>query len=77
MLHLPLDLRTQLDLALYSEVESCVPHGEYTKFFSERVREHFGWTTLELKAFGFPEGYFVRGPREMIETLKAALARPA
>lgn len=39
--YLPEDLRAKLDLHLYSEVEGRVPHGAYSKFLAERVREFF------------------------------------
>lgn len=38
---LPEDLRAKLDIHLYSAVEGRVPHGAYSKFLSERVREFF------------------------------------
>lgn len=72
-LWLPLPLRSKLDLELVSEVESRVPRGDYSKFFIARIQEHFEWETLQLKALGFPDGYFVRGPREMIQTLQEQL----
>lgn len=38
---LPEDLRAKLDLHLYSTVEGRVPHGAYSKFLAERIREFF------------------------------------
>lgn len=39
--YLPEDLRAQLDIHLYSEIEGRVPHGAYSQFLAERVREFF------------------------------------
>lgn len=38
---LPEDLRAKLDLHLYSTVEGRVPHGAYSRFLAERIREFF------------------------------------
>lgn len=72
-LAIPEDLRARLDLLLYSELEGRVPHGAYARFFCSRLREHFEWTRLDLEAFGFPPGYFITGPREMVDKLKSTL----
>lgn len=37
--YLPEDLRAKLDLHLFSTVEGRVPHGAYSKFLIERVRD--------------------------------------
>lgn len=39
--YLPEDIRAQLDIHLFSAVEGRVPHGAYSKFLAERVREFF------------------------------------
>lgn len=39
--YLPEDLRAKLDIHLYSEVEGRVPHGAYSAFLADRVREFF------------------------------------
>lgn len=72
-LWLPLDVRAKLDLHLVSGLEGRVPYGAYSEFFSERVREHLEWTVLPLEAYGLAPGYFVKGPKDMIEKLKAVL----
>lgn len=72
-LRVPIDLRARLDLSLYSELESRVPHGAYTRFFTERLREFFSWQTLPLEPLGFPPGFFVRGPAQVIESLRQTL----
>lgn len=66
-------LVARLDLHLFSELEGRVPKGKYKEFFTARVREFFEWRRLELGAFGFPPGYFIAGPKEMIEALEKQL----
>lgn len=39
--YIPEDLRVKLDLYLYSEVEGRIPHGAYSRFLVERVKEFF------------------------------------
>jgi hypothetical protein len=39
--YIPEDLRAQLALFLYSEVEGRIPLGAYANFFTERIREFF------------------------------------
>lgn len=68
-LKLPESVRTRLDLFLFSEVENKVPKGEYQKFFTERTVAFFQNARVELEAFGFPVGYYVEGPKEMIAAL--------
>lgn len=74
-LKLPETLLGRLTLHLFSEVEGRVPVGRYQAFFVERIMEYFDHERLELAPYGFPEGYFVRGPKEMIATLKKELER--
>jgi hypothetical protein len=38
---IPEDLRTQLDLYLWSELEGRVPHAKYQEFFISRIKEFF------------------------------------
>lgn len=65
----------QLDLLLLSEVEGRVPLGSYSNFFRERLREYLDWKRIDLGAFGFPPGYFVSGPKEMIQLLEERLKK--
>ena len=37
--YIPEPLKAHLDLYLYSELEECVPHGAYSKFFERLLRE--------------------------------------
>jgi hypothetical protein len=39
--NLPEDIRAKLDLHLFSPVEGRIPHGAYSKFLAERVKEFF------------------------------------
>lgn len=77
---IPQELRARLDLLLYSELEARVPLGRYSEFITERLQEYFSWETLDLGLYGFGQGYYVRGPKAMIEALKEklnAISRPA
>lgn len=74
-LRIPLELKARLDLLLVSELEARVPYGDYTNFFSERLREFLEWKTLDLSPYGFPQGYFIRGPKEMVESLELKLRK--
>lgn len=74
-LSLPEDIRTRLDLILHSDLEGRVPKGAYQRFFLERLSDFFTHRTLDLTPYGFPTGYFVKGPADMISTLKDRLER--
>lgn len=73
-LSFPEDLRARLDLVLFSSVEGCVPQGAYKEFFSARTREFFAWRRLDLAPYGLPPGFFVSGPPEMLDALRARLS---
>ncbi len=70
---LPTSLYSRLQLHLFSALEDRVPYGATSTFLSERVREFFDSRRLELAPFGFPAGYHVQGPKEMIEALELKL----
>ena len=70
---LPESVKGRLDLHLWSEVDSRVPHGAYSRWTVERVEEFFAWKTLDLAPFGFSPGMFVRGPEEVVRQLAARL----
>lgn len=72
---LPESVRARLDLHLFSELEGRVPQGRYQAFFLERIQEFFGWRRIDLALYGFPEGFFTAGPKEMIEELEKELKR--
>lgn len=75
----PINLRlsssayVKLAAFLYSPVEGRIPKGAWAKFFTERIEEYFGWTRLDLHPYGMPQGFFVRGPKEMVEKLERRL----
>ena len=72
---LPEDVRARLDLELYSETESRVPHGAYQQFFLARLRDYFNSRPLDLAPFaGCEPGLFVvRAPKETIKILERTL----
>lgn len=43
--HIPEDLKLKVDLLLYSASEHRVPHGAYSRFFTDLVRQYL--TQLE------------------------------
>lgn len=67
------ELKAKLYLLLASEVEGRIPLGEISDFVAERLREHFDWTSVDLGLYGFPQGYFVRGPTLMVTDLRRML----
>lgn len=70
------ELKGKLYLHLTSDVEGRIPFGKISEFIAERIRDYFGWQTISLEAYGFPAGYFVKGPPAMVEALRTRLARP-
>lgn len=76
-LHLTLDpkLKQRLDLILYSEAAERILKGAYKEFFEARLREWLEWKKLSLEVYGFPPGYFVAGPQDMIEALITRLEK--
>jgi ferredoxin-NADP reductase len=69
---IPESVRVPLDLLLFSELENRIPQGKYQEFFVERIKEYFSWRRLDLSQYGYPQGYFVAGPKEMIEYLESS-----
>lgn len=65
--------RDALDAFLWDQRTNRVPYGAYLDFFSARLHEFFRWKRLDLEPFGFPPGYFVSGPQEMLATLQERL----
>ncbi len=70
---IPLDVRTKLDLHLFSPAEGRVPYNAYSEFIVARCREFFEWSSLDLETYGFPQGYFLRGPKEMVSKMREVL----
>lgn len=70
---LPEDLLGRLDLELFSSLEGRVPYGAHQTFLVARLREFFLWKSLDLAPLGFPPGYFIRGPKEMVAAIERKL----
>lgn len=51
--YLPEDLRAKLDLHLFSPVEGRVPHGAYSNFLADRVKDFFDITSPQAKLEAF------------------------
>lgn len=75
--HLDEELRTRLDLKLFSEVEGRIPTGAYKRFFETQIRKFFSFRQLDLAPFvgSQPGERLVEGPEETIELLKSYLER--
>lgn len=70
---IPESLHSKLTLLLWSELENRVPAGAYQSFICSRIREFLDHRRLDLAPYGFPPGYFVSGPPEMIDALERKL----
>lgn len=69
------DLRAQLDLILFSEVEGRVPKDGYKSFFEARVSEFLSSRQLDLAPWAdvAPGTIFVRGTPEALRVLEKTL----
>lgn len=74
-LALPTDVHARLTLFLFSDLEQRVPHGAYSRFFTERVREYFASRELDLAPYANvdPGAFRVSGPPEAIRLLESVL----
>ena len=70
---LPESIRARVDLELYSPLEGRVPLGKYQEFFMNLLSKHWTHKHLDLSSLGFPPGFYIEGPKEMIETLERRL----
>lgn len=72
---LPLDVHTRLSAHLFSELEGRVPHGAYSRFLIELLRQRFAAEHLDLAAYSnAPAGAFVvSGTPEAVKRLKEML----
>jgi hypothetical protein len=61
-------------LSLFSPIEGKVPFGEMSRFVTELIHERRTAERLDLTPYGFPRGFWVSGPREMISELKRRLS---
>jgi len=76
-LSLPIDVHTRLSADLYSELEQRVPHGAYSRKFTELIRAHYSSTNLDLApwAGSFPGSWTVAGSPDAIAILKLLLGK--
>lgn len=74
-LALPFDVHSKLTLHLYSELEQRVPHGAYSRFLVERMRQFFAEEHLDLAPYigSEPEAFIISGPPQAIAALKKRL----
>lgn len=69
----PAHEKQRVELMLFSTAEQRVPYGAWQSFILERIREFFDYATLDLTPYGYPAGFFVRGPKGMIEVVRQRL----
>lgn len=74
-LALPTDVHARMTLHLYSDLEQRVPHGAYSRFITELIRERFTHQHLDLAPWtgADPGAFLVSGPPEAIQQLRLAL----
>lgn len=71
---LPEDLKTKLDLFLYSELEGRIPKGAHQRFFVERIQDFFNTQSLDLSPYcRLPTSASVRGSSASISLLTELL----
>lgn len=71
--HIDGDLLRQLNLLLWDNVNGKVPYAAHKKFIEERIREYMNLKILSLESLGFPEGYWIEGPDEMVRVVRDRL----
>lgn len=76
-LALPLPVFTQLTAHLYSPLEERVPHGAYSRFLVDLLREYFTSAQLDLAPFlaTDPGAFIVSGSPEAIGELTRLLTK--
>jgi hypothetical protein len=60
-------------LKLFSDLEGRVPLGDYSKYVEQLIRQDLEWAKLDLGLFGGSLGFFVIGPKAMIDELRSRL----
>ncbi len=74
---LPLPVFTQMMLHLNSDLEGRVPHGAYSRFLAELLRDYFNTKAVDIGPRvnpDFPPGvYLLRGDAATIELLERTL----
>lgn len=69
---LPEDVRSQLDIYLFSPIEGVVPRGAYTQFLTQLIREFFANRRIEISDLTGRK-YIVSGSPEAIEVIEERL----
>lgn len=74
---LPTPVFVQLGAFLYSDLEGRVPHGAYSRFVTERVREYFTSQHIDLAPYlGTDPGAFIlSGSPEAVAALTKLLTK--
>lgn len=74
-LSLPEDIHARLTLHLYSDLEQRVPHGAYSRFFAERIREFLSSHQLDLAPWANtdPGAFVISAPPETLRLLQQLL----
>lgn len=76
---LPINIMTQLQLHLFSELEGRIPKGGYAEFFTARIVEFFEQKELDLAPYAgslqIAPGTIVRGSPHTISLLKDILEK--
>lgn len=72
-LQLPTSVVARMDMHLWSSLEGRVPYGKRNEFLGRLIAEFFEERRLELEAFGLPAGFFITGPKEMVDALERRL----
>ena len=77
-LFLPEEIYARISLALWSDAEGRIPHGQMSKFFVARANEFFARKPLDLGPYlGQPTGTFmVWAEPGVLEALERRLAGP-
>ena len=74
---LPALEHAKMTLHLYSDLEQRIPHGAFSRFLAERLREYFNSETLDLAPYANVEagGLLVSGTPEAIAQLREMLEK--
>ena len=72
---LPAAEHARMTLHLYSDLEQRIPHGAFSRFLSDRLREYFNSERLDLAPYANVDagGLLVSGTPEAIEQLREML----
>ena len=77
-LALPLPVFEEMEKLLFSELENRVPFGEYSRWISQRIREHITDVPVDLALFipdCTPGVFILRGDKDTVKVLLTFLQR--